>query len=67
MTDRTSRRSLCLRPHVSLNPGQTTPFNTSISVDVTQFWYKMTCTIQVLFDNLNTNKSNDSYTETLSK
>jgi len=52
---------------VSLNPGQTTPFNTSISVDITQFWYKMTCSIQVPFDNLNTNKSNDSYTETLSK
>jgi hypothetical protein len=52
---------------VSLNPGQTTPFNTGITVDVTQFWYKMTCSIQVPFDNLNTNKSNDSYTETISK
>ena len=51
----------------SLSPGQTTPFNTGITVDITQFWYNMTCTIQVPFANLNTNKANDSYTEKLAK
>jgi hypothetical protein len=51
----------------SLNPGQTTPFNTSVTVDLTQYWYNMTCKIQVPFANLNTNSGNDSYTEKLAK
>ena len=51
----------------SLNPGQTTPFNTSVTVELTQCWYNMTCTIQVPFANLNTNSANDSYTEWLAK
>lgn len=51
----------------SLSPGQTTPFNTGVTVDLTQFWYNMTCTIQVPFANLNTNAGNDSFTEKLAK
>ncbi len=52
---------------VSLDKGQTTPFNTSLTLDLNQFWYKITCTIQVPFDNLNSDKSNDSFTKTLTK
>ena len=52
---------------ISLDKGQTTPFNTGISVDLSQYWYKITCSIQVPFANLNTNTSNDSVTKTLTK
>jgi hypothetical protein len=34
-------------------------------IDTSKYWYKMTCSIEVPFDNLNTNKSNDSYSETI--
>ncbi|MFQ6014084.1 MAG: hypothetical protein ACE5NP_01405 [Anaerolineae bacterium] len=49
----------------SLNPGQTADFNTGITVDITQFWYDMTCSIQVPFNDPNT--ANNSYQEKLSK
>jgi hypothetical protein len=50
---------------LSLNPGQTKAFSTRILIDTSKYWYKMTCSIEVPFDNLNTNKSNDSYSETI--
>ena len=46
----------------SLSPGQTTPFNTAISVDLHQFQYDMTCTIHVPFSD--PNGANNSYSET---
>jgi hypothetical protein len=49
----------------SLNPGQTASFNTGIVVDITQFWYDMTCSIQVPFNDPDT--ANNSYPEKLSK
>jgi hypothetical protein len=48
-----------------LGPGQTTAFNTSITVDLTQYWYNMTCTIQVPFSDPNT--GNNTFNETLAK
>jgi hypothetical protein len=50
---------------VSLAPGQTTPFNTYITVDLTQYWYNMTCTVNVPFSDPDT--SNNTYNETLAK
>ena len=49
----------------SLSPGQTASFNTYITVDITQFWYDMTCSIQVPFNDPNT--VNNSYKEKLAK
>ncbi len=49
----------------SLNPGQTAAWNTYITVDLTQYWYNMTCSIQVDFNDPNT--ANNSYSEILSK
>ena len=50
---------------ISLSPNQTTPFSTNITVDLTQFWYDMTCTVQVPFNDPNT--TNNSYNETLAR
>lgn len=47
---------------VSLNPGQTGEFPTSISVDTTQAWYEVTCTVQPPF--ADPNPGNNSYSET---
>ncbi|HUS69703.1 MAG TPA: hypothetical protein VM075_02865 [Anaerolineae bacterium] len=48
-----------------LPPGQDTPFNTYITVDLTQYWYNMTCTVNVPFSDPNT--ANNTYNETLAK
>jgi hypothetical protein len=48
---------------ISLSPGQTIAFSTSISVDLHQFWYDMTCTLIVDFND--PNPGNNSYQETL--
>jgi len=50
---------------VALNPGQTTPFSTNIKVDLTKYWYNMTCTVDVDFKD--PNLSNNSYTEKLAQ
>jgi hypothetical protein len=47
---------------VSLNPGQTGEFPTGISVNTTQAWSEVTCTVQTPFDD--PNPTNDSYPET---
>jgi hypothetical protein len=47
---------------VSLTPGQTGEFPTSISVDTTQAWYEVTCTVHPPFTD--PNPANDSYSET---
>jgi hypothetical protein len=47
---------------VSLSPGQTGEFSTSISVDLTQAWYEVTCTVQPAFTD--PNPTDDSYSET---
>jgi hypothetical protein len=49
----------------SLSPGQTASFNTGIVVDITQFWYDMTCSIQVPFNDPDT--ANNTYKEKLAK
>ena len=46
----------------TLGPGQTMSFYTGITVDLTKYWYDMTCTIQVPGD---MNTGNDSYNEKL--
>jgi hypothetical protein len=47
---------------VTLNPGQTGIFDTDITIDTQQFdYYLMTCSIQVPFNDTNTD--NNSYTE----
>jgi hypothetical protein len=48
-----------------LSQNQTTPFSTNITVDLTQFWYDMTCTVQAPINDPNT--ANNSYNETLAK
>lgn len=48
---------------VSLSPGQTSEFPTSISVDTTQAWYEVTCTVQPPF--ADPNPGNNSYSETI--
>jgi hypothetical protein len=48
-----------------LSPGQTTPFSTSITVDLTTYWYDMECTVNVPFNDPNTN--NNTYKEKLAK
>jgi hypothetical protein len=48
-----------------LPPGQDTPFNTYITVDLTQYWYNMTCTVNVPFSDPDT--ANNTYNETLAK
>lgn len=48
-----------------LPPGQDTPFNTYITVDLTQYWYDMTCTVNVPFSDPDT--SNNTYNEKLAK
>ena len=45
--------------------GQDTPFNTYITVDLTQYWYNMTCTVNVPFSDPNT--GNNTYNEKLAK
>jgi len=45
----------------SLSPGQTQEFNTDIAVDLHQYGYDMTCTIQVPFNDPNT--GNNTYSE----
>ncbi|RME90257.1 MAG: hypothetical protein D6770_02830 [Anaerolineae bacterium] len=51
---------------IALNPGQTTPFDTYITVDLANYWYDVTCSIvefpTLVFD---TDPSNDTYQETL--
>ena len=49
----------------SLSPGQTASFNTGIVVDITKFWYDMTCQIQVGFND--PNPTNNTYQEKLAK
>jgi hypothetical protein len=48
-------------PISSLSPGQTQQFNTDIPVDLHQYQYDMTCTIQVPFSD--PNPGNNSYSE----
>ena len=48
--------------NVSLSPGQTGEFSTTISVDLTQNWYEVTCTVQPAFPD--PNPGNNSYSET---
>ncbi len=48
-------------PISSLSPGQTETFNTDIPVDLQQYQYDMTCTIQVPFDD--PYPGNNSYSE----
>ncbi|MGB3904372.1 MAG: Ig-like domain-containing protein [Anaerolineae bacterium] len=48
-------------PISSLSPGQTTEFNTDISLDLHQYQYDMTCTIQVPFND--PTPGNNSYSE----
>lgn len=50
---------------ISLSPGQTTSFGTYITVDLTKFWYDMTCTVQVPFSD--PKAANNSYSERLAK
>jgi hypothetical protein len=50
---------------ISLAPNQTAAFNTYITVDLTQYYYNMTCTVQVPFNDPDT--SNNSYTEILAR
>jgi hypothetical protein len=49
----------------SLSPGQTASFNTGISVDITQFWYDMTCQIHMGFND--PDPGNNGYKEKLAK
>lgn len=46
---------------ISLSPGQTTPFNIDIPVDVTAYRYEITCRVLVDFDD--PNLANNSYYE----
>ena len=46
---------------ISLSPGQTTPFNIDIPVDVTAYRYEITCRVVVDFDD--PNLANNSYYE----
>jgi hypothetical protein len=48
---------------ISLSPNQTTPFGTYITVDLTQWYYDMTCSVQVPFSDPDT--GNNSYHEIL--
>ena len=48
-----------------LPPGQDTPFNTYITVDLTKYWYNMTCTVNVPFTDPNT--GNNTYNEKLAR
>ena len=48
-----------------LSQNQTTPFSTYITVDLTQFWYDMTCTVQAPINDPNT--ANNSYNERLAR
>ncbi|NIN63114.1 MAG: hypothetical protein GTO63_00035 [Anaerolineae bacterium] len=50
---------------ISLSPNQTTPFSTNIKVDLTQFWYDMTCQVDVPF--IDPNTANNSYNERLAR
>lgn len=49
----------------SLSPGQTASFNTYITVDITQFWYDMTCQLHVGFND--PDPANNTYKEKLAK
>jgi len=49
----------------SLSPGQTASFSTGISVDITQFWYDMTCQIHVGFND--PDPANNSHKEKFAK
>ncbi len=49
---------------VNLNPGQTTEFDTGISIDTTQYWYVLTCNLERP-DYHDPNPTNESYSETI--
>lgn len=48
---------------VSLNPGQTWAYNTTIGLDTAKYWYDATCSVQVSFND--PNPVNNSYSEVI--